>query len=126
VRHKRHAVREFGARNFVTFQRCLHCAIPPGIERTGCLSNEPRPWVATITILSPCRMFRLCLTRAPTSVERDVLMDYWREERERYRRDPAAARVLAPAERDDDASAAAAWTCIARVLLNTDEFVTRN
>jgi hypothetical protein len=73
-------------------------------------------------------MFRLCLTREPDPVERQLLGDYWRAEQERYVTDEDAARKLAPADGPADiaVSDAAAWTSLARVLLNTDEFVTRN
>jgi hypothetical protein len=73
-------------------------------------------------------MFRLCLTRTPDPVELQLLSDYWRAEQARYAADDDAARKLAPADCPADISVgdAAAWTSVARVLLNTDEFVTRN
>jgi hypothetical protein len=52
--------------------------------------------------------FRLCLARAPNQVEATQL-------------DDLRARVLA----DPGASEREAWTTVARVLLNLDEFITR-
>jgi hypothetical protein len=74
------------------------------------------------------RIFRLCLTRTPDPVEQQLLGEYWRAEQKRYQSDEDAARKLAPADCPADiaVSDAAAWTSVARVLLNTDEFVTRN
>jgi hypothetical protein len=74
------------------------------------------------------QMFRLCLTRKPENVELRLLSDYWRAEQARYVTDDDAARKLAPIDGPADVSIgdAAAWTSVARVLLNTDEFVTRN
>jgi hypothetical protein len=53
------------------------------------------------------RGFRLCLGRPPRERERQVLLRLLRRERE----------AAAPEER--------AWTSVARVLLNLDEFITR-
>jgi hypothetical protein len=73
-------------------------------------------------------MFRCCLSRAPGPDEASVLEHYWTRERARFEQDAEAARQAAP--RDCGALAslceAAAWTSVARVLLNTDEFVSRN
>ena len=51
--------------------------------------------------------FRLCLARPPTSKEKDRLMSYLEASRQRF---------------SDEATA---WTAVARVLINLDEFLTR-
>ncbi|MBX3444179.1 MAG: PSD1 domain-containing protein [Planctomyces sp.] len=56
--------------------------------------------------------FRFCFARESSSVERERLLEFLREER---------ARLPSRGEADD----AAAWTSVARVLFNLDEFVTR-
>ena len=74
--------------------------------------------------------FRLCVARAPTPAEREVLLTLYRENREKYRKDMAAAQAMvkqggaAPA--NVDAAELAAWTVVANVLLNLDETVTKN
>ncbi len=71
--------------------------------------------------------FRLCLGREPQPRERDVLLRLLAKERTAYRERPDEAKALAPMEPPQgvDAAEFAAWTTVARVLLNLDEFVTR-
>jgi mono/diheme cytochrome c family protein len=63
--------------------------------------------------------FRLCVSRAPTATERERLEALLARSREWYRAHPEEAKLLA-----GDAETAA-WTATARVLLNLDEFLTR-
>jgi hypothetical protein len=63
--------------------------------------------------------FRLCTARRPTRRELDIVAGLYRAERERFDRDPAAARQVA-----GDAEAAA-WTMVANALLNLDETQTK-
>ncbi len=74
--------------------------------------------------------FRLCVARAPNRTELDQLLALYRERLEAYRKDPAAARLMAagglsapPA--GTDAAELAAWTVVANVLLNLDETITK-
>jgi hypothetical protein len=73
------------------------------------------------------RAFRLCLAREPTPREYQFLHDLLDRQREEFAADPGAARQLAgpggPSEVDVEQRAA--WTAVARVLLNLDEFLTR-
>jgi len=73
-------------------------------------------------------LFQLCLTRTPDAAELNMLRDYWQSEKIRYQSVPESARELAgntlPAGVDE--AEFAAWISLARVLMNTDEFVTRN
>lgn len=72
------------------------------------------------------RAFRICLTRPPEPAERDRLLRFLLSERDAFETSPEAARLVA-AEAPSGAAAAerAAWTALARVLLNLDEFITR-
>jgi hypothetical protein len=72
-------------------------------------------------------MFRTCLSREPTEAERTLLIDYLNRERTRFTGDVESARAFVSLTENDAAIAElAAWTSVARVLMNTDEFVTRN
>jgi hypothetical protein len=77
------------------------------------------------------RGFRLATSRRPRAVELDPLRSLLRRHRRAYRADPAAAHKLAsvglsPVPRDIDVAELAAWTSIARVLLNLSETTNRN
>jgi hypothetical protein len=73
--------------------------------------------------------FRLALARAPKPAERTALTALLAAQREHYRANVADAQKvlavgLAPAPAGDPAELAA-WTSVARVLLNTHEVITR-
>lgn len=67
------------------------------------------------------------LGRQPTSNELARLRGYLQQQRERFARDASAADSFAPKPVPDGmtASEAAAWAAISRVLMNLDEFITR-
>ncbi len=82
--------------------------------------------------------FRRCLSRQPTAEELSQLSEYLNAERQRFADSPDDALAVAPknsapygatAVPADPSAAevaqAAAWTMVARVLLNLDEFITR-
>jgi hypothetical protein len=69
---------------------------------------------------------RLCVARKPTPREIDVLLALYRENLEKYKNDPAAAKALVKDAKDLDPTELAAWTVIANVLLNLDETITKN
>jgi hypothetical protein len=71
--------------------------------------------------------FRLCLAREPTPREYDQLHQLLDRQREEFTADPLAARQLAGVSGPAGAGVEqrAAWTAVARVLLNLDEFLTR-
>ena len=76
------------------------------------------------------RAFQICLLRAPTDSERHALGDYFYRQRAVLEQDETAARELFPFNLDSggqpaDRTASAAWVGISRILLNTDEFITR-
>jgi hypothetical protein len=72
--------------------------------------------------------FRLCLAREPSAAEAKRLEQYYRQQLEEFRASPAEAQALlqgGTATGQQSASERAAWTALARVLLNLDEFITR-
>jgi hypothetical protein len=88
----------------------------------------PRP----VRALSSCGLarvrhaFRPCLGRDPQPRERDVPLRLLAKERAAYAERPDEAKALLPPEaKDVDAGEFAAWTGRARLLLDLDEFITR-
>ena len=76
------------------------------------------------------RAFDLCLAREPRLTEREMLHDYFIRQRALLEDDEQAARDWFPFElagpgRPTDQTALAAWVGISRILLNMDEFITR-
>jgi hypothetical protein len=67
-------------------------------------------------------LFRLCLVRPPTAAERERLARFFDAQRERFALDPDRADTVAGPGATTDR---AAWTAVARVVLNLDEFVTK-
>ncbi|MEX0713066.1 MAG: DUF1553 domain-containing protein, partial [Pirellulales bacterium] len=72
-------------------------------------------------------VMRLCLAREPSDVESRRLAEFLQGQRSRFAGQPAEAEKVAPAQRVPGVAApeAAAWTALARVVLNLDEFITR-
>lgn len=71
--------------------------------------------------------FRRCLSREPSTVESGRLLDYYRSQAASFTTGSADAAKVAPKDRPQEVpvAEAAAWTSVARVLLNLDEFITR-
>jgi hypothetical protein len=69
--------------------------------------------------------FRLVLARHPEAVESDSLQTSFERQKEILRNDPAAAVSILPADIGVDRIEAAAWVGVSSVLLNLDEFITR-
>jgi mono/diheme cytochrome c family protein len=86
--------------------------------------------------------FTLAVGRKPSAVERDRLVRFLAVQRDEYRSDPTAASLLVVKEQVFDSSPGgammaeesinpkqvpelAAWTAVARVLFNLDDFMTR-
>ncbi len=69
--------------------------------------------------------FELCLSRQPTSEELDILQVFLNDQRVSFRAAPESAAAAADSPEGIDATEAAAWTALARVLFNLDEFLTR-
>ena len=75
--------------------------------------------------------YRRALSRPATPAELKVLSGLWEKHRAEFQADPASAKKLtavgvAPPPADKDLADLAAWTSVARVLLNLHEAVTRN
>jgi hypothetical protein len=73
-------------------------------------------------------MFRRCLTRPPEPAELDALVEFQKHHRERFQRDPKAADALIQtgAGPGVDRADLAAWTAVARGLLNLDETISKD
>ncbi len=70
--------------------------------------------------------FQLCLARPPTARETEKMASYFDRQIALLRREPGAARALFPLALDGvEPTEAAAWTAASRILLNLDEFLTR-
>jgi hypothetical protein len=74
--------------------------------------------------------FRLCVARRPLGAELEQLLALYRDNLEKYRKDPmAAADLLKSASvqppNNMDTAELAAWTVVANVLLNLDETITK-
>lgn len=73
------------------------------------------------------RAYQLGLSRSPDSEESAMLLRLFHEARDAFRSDPKAALAFAGSEPLPGIEPAdlAAWTVVARTILNLDEFVTR-
>ena len=70
--------------------------------------------------------FRLCLAREPDSAERDRLAAYLRQQSGILDREPDNPEAMLPLEVEGvDRNQGAAWVALSSVLLNLDEFITR-
>lgn len=73
------------------------------------------------------RAFLLCYSRPPSLSERNAVASFCKTQFASFQADPAAAGMVASDMRPEgvDVATAAAWTAVARALMNTDEFITR-
>lgn len=71
------------------------------------------------------RAFQLCLARSPSEKERARIVKLVAELKTDLAADLNEARKIAPASAPGSIPEAAAWTLVSRVLLNLDEFITR-
>jgi hypothetical protein len=71
--------------------------------------------------------FRLCLSRKPSERERNVLARVLTRQLDAFTKAPKEAKALLPADlaKETNPVELAAWISMARVLLNLDEFITR-
>lgn len=70
------------------------------------------------------RAFRIALARAPSPRERERLSAFLGQQRRGFAEAPADAERVAPAG-EGPAAERASWAMLARVLMNLDEFITR-
>jgi hypothetical protein len=66
----------------------------------------------------------ICYSRPPAEAELNAVASFRETQVASFRKDPAAAAEVAPKGSTDPAEAAS-WTTVARALMNTDEFITR-
>jgi hypothetical protein len=99
-----------------------------GVDSGRAGEAQSRPISADSLSRLMTRLFRLCLTRQPSEKELVVLQEYWSGERDRYLQNAELALKVAPAGVFEGVTTAelAAWASVSRVLINTDEFLTRN
>jgi hypothetical protein len=69
-------------------------------------------------------LFRRCVTRPPSAEETDLLVKYYTAQQDRFAKKELDAATVAGLG-DGDPNARAAWTALARSLLNLDEAITR-
>ncbi len=66
------------------------------------------------------------LSREPTSGEFTTLLQFLETQRSEFQKEPDIAAQIAPKNVSESPIEGAAWTAVARVLMNLDEFVTRD
>ena len=74
--------------------------------------------------------FRLCVSRPPTQTEATAVRDFYQRQVNRFRDGSLKAELVTnseafPKPKDTDLNELAAWTTVARALLNLDETVTK-
>lgn len=69
--------------------------------------------------------FRLALAREPSQREEGIVRELLAEHRSAFERHPGAAAEFAGAGADRSPTETAAWTAASRMILNLDEFLTR-
>ena len=74
--------------------------------------------------------FELVTARLPSAEERQILQRLYQQRLEQFQQDPAAAQAMlsvgdSPRDNDLDMAEHAAWTVIARLLLNLDETINK-
>jgi hypothetical protein len=68
-------------------------------------------------------LFVRILSRQPDESELQAMLEFWRAEQQRLGTDAGAIQKICGGAAD---AAQAGWVLVARALLNTDEFLTRN
>ena len=70
-------------------------------------------------------LFQRCLTRLPNAIEQQAMESFYKKTYARFSSGELDASVFAGSSKGD-VKTQATWTALARVLLNTHEFITRN
>jgi hypothetical protein len=103
-----------------TYLEAARCFAARILKEGGATFDERVTWA-----------YRRALDRAPSDREKQVLADLCGRHMSEYERDATSAREViatgqAPVEKDLASSEFAAWTSVARVLLNLHETITRS
>jgi Protein of unknown function (DUF1553) len=70
--------------------------------------------------------FQLCLARKPTGKEREWLAEYYEKQKQMQEKAPGSVQMIFPVELSGVTKIeSAAWVALCSVLLNLDEFITR-
>ena len=70
-------------------------------------------------------LFRRCLTRPPTPTEREKLTQFYQTQLARFAAGELSAAELLETKAGEHLNEQAAWTSVARILLNLDETITK-
>ncbi len=70
--------------------------------------------------------FLRCFSRPPVADELALVIDFYQKQQQRFTVSPDAAKALAAKGSADSVISRAAWTAVARALMNMDEFVTKS
>lgn len=73
------------------------------------------------------RAFQLCYSREPGDSELEMVAGFQEAQQRSFAEDETGSKAVAPNSYpgEFDLAAAASWTAVARALMNTDEFITR-
>jgi hypothetical protein len=71
-------------------------------------------------------LFRRCLTRPPASAETERMKKFYEAQLARFANGDLKATEILEAKTGESLNEQAAWTTLARVLLNLDETITKN
>ncbi|MDB6124610.1 MAG: Planctomycete cytochrome [Pedosphaera sp.] len=72
------------------------------------------------------RVFRRCLVRPPTDSERKKLAGFYESQLDRFAKGELKAEEIAGKNKSKQLNEQAAWTMVARAVLNLDETITKN
>jgi hypothetical protein len=94
------------------------------VEIAQSLARRPERDLPAVTPLATrvTYLFQRALAREPSEAERKVLENFWQAQQEAFAGQPEAAQKVTGGSSDPGQ---AAWVTTARVLLNLDEFITR-
>jgi hypothetical protein len=70
--------------------------------------------------------FLRCFSRPPVAEELSAVLDFYEKQQQRFAAEPDAAKALASNGAAETTIPRAAWTAVARALMNMDEFVTKS
>ena len=69
--------------------------------------------------------FRACMSRKPSRSELHTLAAFWNSQRNYFASETKSAKEVLGSRETSDPASGAAWVATLRVLLNLDEFITR-